>query len=101
MVKIVTMAKKNSQVERLRTHIDAADRALLTALVKRMSYVKALGAYKQMHGLATLDKARWDTLMASRIKTARSKDLSPEFVQKIFAVIHKYSLSLQRRKQQK
>ena len=89
----------SSQIEKLRAQIDAADRTLLTALGKRMSSVKKLGAYKQKHGLATLDKARWDTLMTSRIKAARSKNLSPEFVQKIFAVIHKHSLSLQRKKQ--
>ena len=87
------------QLQKLRSQIDAADRALLTALGKRMSSVKKLGAYKHEHGLATFDKARWEALMESRVKSARSKNLSPEFVQEIFAVIHKHSLSLQRKKQ--
>ncbi len=45
-------------MDELRLNIDTADREILKNFCQRMETAKAIGAYKEAHGLPTLDPAR-------------------------------------------
>ena len=89
---------KEKSLAQLRKKIDAADKAILTALSKRKKLERAVGVYKRKLGLKPLDAKRRDQMLKMRTAQGKSKGIQPELVRKLFTLIHYYSLSVQKRK---
>ena len=79
------MTKKNkptvlaTQLQACRKKIDAADRALLSALGARFKAVEKVGVLKHAHGLPLYQKARWEEVVEDRVKTARKVSVDEKF----------------------
>lgn len=88
----------NRSLKRLRTRIDRADRALLEALSARFRAVLEVGELKRELGLPVVQKNRWLELMEDRLRQANRLELSKDFIQAVFKLIHKEAIRLQSRK---
>jgi chorismate mutase len=79
-----------------REQIDALDEQLLVTLASRARAVEEIGRLKKARGIAPLDEARWRKVLGSKLDRARALGLSEEFVEKLYDLIHEYSLALER-----
>jgi chorismate mutase len=96
------MSKKaNANLNQLRKRIDRADRALLKALQVRFETVQSVAEVKRVHGLPALQKSRWKEVQTSRMELGKSLGLREKFMRSLLKLLHKESLSLQRRKTKK
>jgi len=85
----------NSNLENLRRQIDFLDRELLDIIEKRMVVSREIGTFKKTRGIPPLHKARWQDLLTERLSRAGRKGISKSFIQQVFEIIHKESLSVQ------
>jgi chorismate mutase len=81
----------------LREKIDKIDRDLLEILADRMSVAEEIGHYKKDHNITILQSDRWDEIVHNRMKVGLEKNLTAEFVHKLFEIIHKESIHHQSR----
>lgn len=86
----------SDRLEDWRKQIDAIDEKMLNLLAKRVSLVRKIGQYKKEHHLFAFDERRWNKILTSNLLKAQSLNLSKNFVKKLFALIHKYSLVVQK-----
>jgi chorismate mutase len=84
-------------LDELRKEIDATDAVLLTTIAKRMTLVREVGKVKKISGIAPLDENRWNKLLTGKLLQAKSLQLSEEFIEKLYTLIHEYSISLQQK----
>ena len=89
------MQKKD--LKKLRREIDVVDRVILAALAKRKKLEWAVGLYKRKHGMKLLDTKRRGEMLKTRIAQGKTKRIQPELVRKLFTLIHRYSLSTQKK----
>lgn len=80
----------------LRKKVDIIDKNILNLLGKRMNLSRQIGKVKKENGIPLLDEDRWKKVLQSKISKAESLKLSKEFIQKIYNLIHKYSLRIQK-----
>ena len=80
----------------LRKKIDLTDKALLELLAKRIALVREVGELKKEYGIQPLDEKRWKALLSEKLTKAKLLNLSEEFVEKLYNLIHKHALDLQR-----
>ena len=81
----------------LREKIDKIDRDLLEILADRMSVAEDIGYYKKDNKITILQSDRWDEIVHNRMKVGLEKNLTAEFVHKLFEIIHKESIHHQSR----
>ena len=79
----------------LRQQIDKFDDKLLEVLEKRMKVADRIGNYKKENNITILQSSRWDQLLTKRIEDGNKKDLSEDFIVKIFRAIHQESINHQ------
>jgi chorismate mutase len=87
----------NDKLEYWRKQIDALDDQLLNILKKRTDIVIRIGNYKKTHALSLLDETRWKKVLESRLRIAEKKNISGKFIEKLYNLIHEYSLYLERK----
>lgn len=85
----------NNKLDDWRKQIDAFDDELLHTLAKRINIVREIGKYKKAHNIEPLDEKRWQEILESRLSKASILDLPEDFIQKIFDLIHEYSLEVE------
>jgi chorismate mutase len=83
-------------LKRLRNRIDALDKKVLAVLAQRFEVVQAIGAVKRVHGLETLQKGRWQTLLATRLAQGAALGLDARFTRAVFEAVHDEALRIQR-----
>lgn len=88
---------QKNPLDRLRKVIDSSDKALLEALAKRMSASQEIGVVKRAQHIPPLDAARWKQVLDARVERGAKLGLSPTFINKLYALIHEESLSIQKR----
>jgi chorismate mutase len=76
----------------LRLHIDAYDVKLLDILGNRMQIASEIGVLKKENNVAVLQQDRWNALLEKMIQAGNEKDLSQEFILRIFKAIHQESI---------
>jgi chorismate mutase len=81
-----------STLEDLRDKIDEIDNQLIAILAKRMEIVRDIGRYKKQNGITILQNLRWNEIVQNRTKQGVEKQLTAEFVMKIFENIHQESI---------
>ena len=88
--------KFEKSLKKYRKQIDRADKALIQALGLRDRTVKKIGALKKQHSVPVVQNNRWKDLLEHRISIGAKLGLEPAFVQKLFAVIQKDSITQQK-----
>jgi len=79
----------------LRRRIDDLDSYLIEILAQRMNISKEIGDYKKKNSISILQRNRYDEILQQCINKAISKRLNPDFIKKIFEVIHEESIKTQ------
>lgn len=87
----------DKKLENLRKQIDMIDKDLLISLAKRTNIVREIGHLKKEKGIAPLDEKRWQQVLEGKIAKAEDISLSKDFIKKIYNLIHKYSLEIERK----
>lgn len=72
------------------------DESIIRLLDQRVKYVKQIGNIKKELHLPAYDPSRWKQVLNSRIKIGLQYGLNQLFIRKIYNVIHKYSLSIEK-----
>lgn len=83
------------QLNNLRTQIDVADQTLLDTLGKRMRVANEIGVLKKSNNVAVLQNKRWNEILGKMILEGEERDLSEEFILKVFKAIHQESINKQ------
>jgi chorismate mutase len=82
-------------LESLRFKIDSLDDELLNILEQRISITEEIGRYKKDNNITILQQDRWKDILDMAIKRGKEKNLSKEFILKIFKAIHQESINKQ------
>ncbi len=79
----------------LRAQIDIADQTILNILGKRMKVAEEIGSLKKSKNVAVLQNKRWNEILGKMILEGQDRNLSEEFILKIFKAIHQESINHQ------
>lgn len=80
----------------LRHQIDELDDQLLQILAARFAIVLKIGKIKQEQQLPPLDEKRWIQVLNDKLTKAQQINLSTDFVEKLYTIIHEYALRIER-----
>ena len=79
----------------LRAQIDVADQTLLDTLGKRMKTAIEIGTLKKDNNVAVLQNKRWNEILGKMILEGQERNLSEEFILRVFKAIHQESINQQ------
>jgi len=82
-------------IDDLRTEIDELDKSLIKILSKRASIVSEIGKIKKSNNLPLLDKERQIEVLKKWKASALNENISLEFIEKIYELLHNYSLEIE------
>jgi chorismate mutase len=85
----------NNKINTLRTKIDVIDHQLIEILGKRMLVADGIGQLKKEHNVAVLQSKRWNEILGKMILQGEEKNLSEEFILRVFKAIHQESINHQ------
>lgn len=85
----------NENLSELRADIDALDAALVDSLSKRMEISRKIGELKKATNISIVQPGRWDNVLASVANLAQEQGLDPDFVRRLFSLIHEESIKQQ------
>jgi len=85
-----------SSLEDFRDRIDELDTKLISLLAERMGISRSIGEYKKSNGVTILQNSRWNEIVEQRTKQGCDKQLTSDFVMKIFESIHQESIHHQK-----
>jgi chorismate mutase len=85
-----------STLEDLRDKIDEIDNNLINVLANRMEMARAIGACKKQNGVTILQNTRWNEIVQGRTKQGMEKQLTSDFMMKLFEIIHQESIHHQK-----
>ena len=83
------------ELNTLRTQIDVVDQTLLDTLGKRMKVAKEIGNLKLANNVAVLQNKRWNEILGKMILEGQERELSEEFILRVFKAIHQESINKQ------
>jgi len=84
-----------NRINTFRTQIDVIDHQLIEMLGKRMIVADAIGQLKKDHNVAVLQTKRWNEILGKMILQGEEKNLSEEFILRVFKAIHQESINHQ------
>ena len=85
------------ELKKLRGQIDEFDLAIVELLISRMEVIKDVGQVKKENNIPFIQEARWREIVAKTQEAAKSSDLNPELILKVFKAIHEESLEVQKK----
>lgn len=88
-------AEFKNKINTLRTKIDVIDHQLIDILGKRMVVANDIGKLKKEHNVAVLQTKRWNEILGKMILQGEEKNLSEEFILRVFKAIHQESINHQ------
>ena len=88
-------AEFNNRINTLRTKIDVIDHQLIEMLGKRMIVADDIGNLKKEYNVAVLQTKRWNEILGKMILQGEERNLSEEFVLRMFKAIHQESINHQ------
>ncbi|HSW47732.1 MAG TPA: chorismate mutase [Candidatus Saccharimonadales bacterium] len=86
----------NDKLFDLRKEIDELDRELLKVISKRIKKVKEVGVIKKSANSNIFDESRMKQVVANWKEFAKQENLSEEVIEKIYKIIHDYSLEIEK-----
>jgi len=84
-----------NKLNTLRTQIDVIDHQLIETLGKRMKVADDIGSLKKTKNVAVLQVKRWNEILGKMILQGEDKNLSEEFILRVFKAIHQESINHQ------
>jgi len=84
-----------SKLEDLRDQIDEIDQEVINTLAKRMKVARAIGSYKVKNNITIYQPQRWKEIMETRTRLGMEQQLSKEFLEKLYSIIHTESIEQQ------
>ena len=81
----------------MRAKIDVLDDKLLGLLGNRMIVADSIGELKKENNVSILQTTRWNEILGKMILQGEEKNLSEEFVLKIYKAIHQESINHQKK----
>jgi len=88
-------AEFKNRINTLRTQIDVVDHQLIEMLGKRMKVADDIGILKKEHNVAVLQTKRWNEILGKMILQGEEKNLSEEFILRVFKAVHQESINHQ------
>ena len=88
-------AEFKNKINTMRTQIDVIDHQLIEMLGKRMNVADSIGVLKKEHNVAVLQTKRWNEILGKMILQGEEKNLSEEFILRVFKAIHQESINHQ------
>lgn len=85
------------ELTKLRLQIDEFDSKIIDVLGKRMKIADQIGALKQEHNVAILQTERWRQILEKMTAEGQGKNLSGEFILRLFKAIHQESITHQQK----
>jgi chorismate mutase len=81
-----------NMLEELREKIDRLDEDILNKISKRMEVAREIGKYKKENNITILQVERWNEILRTRLQFGMDHELTREFIQKIYELIHDESI---------
>ncbi len=78
----------NQKIAAFRSLIDETDRAILEVVARRMDLARKIGWLKQEKGVQFFQPERYATLLDTKKDLARHFQLSPDFIERLFQLLH-------------
>lgn len=85
-----------NKLDNLRKQIDIVDEKLLIFLAKRTTLVRKISKFKKSHNIPILDKDRRNKVLNAQLSKGEGLGLSKDLIKKLYSLIHKYSIKIQR-----
>ncbi|MCX6292563.1 MAG: bifunctional 3-deoxy-7-phosphoheptulonate synthase/chorismate mutase type II [Bacteroidetes bacterium] len=82
-------------LEELRDKIDRMDADLLHMISERMKVAREIGHYKKENNMTILQVERWNEILTTRLQLGINKELTSEFILKLYELIHAESIQQQ------
>ncbi len=82
-------------LDSLRAQINVYDNQLINILGNRMKVAEKIGLLKKKNNVAVLQSKRWNEILGNMILEGEEKNLSEEFILKVFKAIHQESINHQ------
>jgi len=82
-------------LDSLRAQINVHDNQLINILGNRMKVAEKIGLLKKKNNVAVLQSKRWNEILGNMISEGEEKNLSEEFILKVFKAIHQESINHQ------
>ncbi len=82
-------------LKNLRAQINLHDDQLINTLGNRMKVAEKIGLLKKNNNVAVLQSKRWNEILRNMILEGEEKNLSEEFILKVFKAIHQESINHQ------
>jgi chorismate mutase len=79
-------------LEELRERIDLIDEEILVLMARRMNLAKQIGQYKKDNNMTILQVERWNEILKTRRKSGLEKELTLDFVVRLYELIHEESI---------
>ena len=79
-------------LEELRDRIDSIDERILILMAERMGVANDIGRYKRDNNMTILQVERWNEILKTRLQSGEMKELSQEFITRLYALIHEESI---------
>lgn len=89
------MGNKNTILKDWRDQIDELDLEIINLLAKRMEKVCEIGKLKKAAQIPIHNQRRQQKVMKYWINEAEKKQLSTDFVRRIYEVVHEHALELE------
>ncbi len=84
-----------TRLEELRKNIDSIDHDLIQTLSSRQRIIKEIGDFKKKNGISILQLDRWKKIINSRPNWGSDLDLSREYIEELYKLIHAESIKIQ------
>jgi chorismate mutase len=96
-IRNITTTEENYQsvLKNLRAKIDVIDQSLLDLLGDRMKVAEDIGELKKTKNVAVLQNKRWNEILGKMILDGEERELSEEFILRMFKAIHQESINHQ------
>lgn len=79
----------------LRSQLTSKDEEIIQILRERMGVSGLIGSYKKQHNIAILQNSQWEESLRKNLERAKNADLSPQFSNDLFRLIHQESIRIQ------
>ena len=85
----------NQQLDNIRKNIDAIDKEIINLVKTRLDLVEQIANEKKETHVTAFQLERWVNILKSRGEWAAEKNLTKEFIEKLFQLIHEESIRTQ------
>lgn len=86
---------EEEEIIQLRSQLTSKDEEIIRILRERMDVSSLIGNYKKQHNIAILQNSQWEESLRKNLERAKNADLSPQFSNDLFRLIHQESIRIQ------